>query len=172
VSGTIWVRRGTLDDLELLVRHRAGMFRDMGVLPPEAIEPLATGTRAYLREALPAGEYLAWLAGFAAEPDRAVAGAGLVLRRIPPFPELAEDGVTTRIASGREGLVLNVFVEPECRRRGLARRLMDEVIAYARAHALDRLVLHASDDGRPLYEQLGFKGTNEMRLRGTGERPS
>jgi hypothetical protein len=27
-----------------------------------------------------------------------------------------------------------------------------------------RIVLHASDDGRRLYERLGFVPTNEMRL--------
>ena len=27
-----------------------------------------------------------------------------------------------------------------------------------------RIVLHASDDGRQLYERLGFVATNEMRL--------
>ena len=26
------------------------------------------------------------------------------------------------------------------------------------------VILHASDDGRPLYEAVGFKPTNEMRL--------
>jgi hypothetical protein len=26
------------------------------------------------------------------------------------------------------------------------------------------VVLHASDEGRPLYESLGFQPTNEMRL--------
>jgi hypothetical protein len=29
-----------------------------------------------------------------------------------------------------------------------------------------RLVLHASDDGRALYESLGFVATNEMRYAG------
>jgi hypothetical protein len=30
-----------------------------------------------------------------------------------------------------------------------------------------RLVLHASDEGRPLYESMGFEPTNEMRYTGT-----
>ena len=36
----------------------------------------------------------------------------------------------------------------------------------AKASDLDTLVLHASPDGRPLYERLGFQQTNEMRYHG------
>jgi ribosomal protein S18 acetylase RimI-like enzyme len=32
------------------------------------------------------------------------------------------------------------------------------------ARRVRRIVLHASDDGRSLYERLGFVPTNEMRL--------
>lgn len=43
---------------------------------------------------------------------------------------------------------------------------MRHILDWARQERLDRLVLHASDDGRPLYERLGFAATNEMRYRG------
>jgi hypothetical protein len=41
---------------------------------------------------------------------------------------------------------------------------MHEVLAWAGATHVDRLVLHAAQDGRLLYEQLGFSATNEMRF--------
>jgi GNAT superfamily N-acetyltransferase len=44
--------------------------------------------------------------------------------------------------------------------------LLQRIIDWARAERLDRLVLHASEAGRSLYERLGFVGTNEMRLAG------
>jgi len=43
---------------------------------------------------------------------------------------------------------------------------MNAIIAWSREQNLDGLVLHASDDGRALYEQLGFICTTEMRLGG------
>jgi hypothetical protein len=43
---------------------------------------------------------------------------------------------------------------------------MEHVLAGARAAAVSHLVLHASAEGRPLYEALGFKATNEMRYTG------
>ena len=77
------------------------------------------------------------------------------------------DARTVRL--GPEAIILNVFTERAWRRRGLARQLMEQVIAWARAHGVVRLVLHASAEGRPLYERLGFEPTNEMRY--TGELP-
>src|SRR6266481_2324902 len=74
--------------------------------------------------------------------------------------------VRSRSRKGRQGLIVNVFTEPAWRRRGLAKLLMNAIIAWSREQNLDGLVLHASDDGRALYEQLGFICTTEMRLGG------
>jgi hypothetical protein len=41
---------------------------------------------------------------------------------------------------------------------------MEKIIAWSREQNLDDLVLHASEHGRALYEQLGFRLTEEMRL--------
>jgi GNAT superfamily N-acetyltransferase len=60
--------------------------------------------------------------------------------------------------------VLNVYCEPPHRRRGLARALMDAILDWCRERSISRVSLHASDEGRPLYEGLGFTATNEMRL--------
>jgi GNAT superfamily N-acetyltransferase len=94
----------------------------------------------------------------------------VIIRVVPPFPHRHEGGRII-IAEGRQGLIINVFTEPEWRRRGIAKLLMKEIIAWSHEKSLDDLVLHASDDGRALYEQLGFVLTNEMRLRGD-RRPS
>lgn len=63
------------------------------------------------------------------------------------------------MAGGRQGIVLNVFTEQAWRRRGLATLLLEHVIAWAGPAGLDTLVLHASADGRRLYERLGFLAT-------------
>src|SRR5947208_3272495 len=93
------VRRATAADAPAIARHRAEMFADMGTLPRSLYGDLVTATVRYLERAVPAGEYLGWLA--------APAGCGL-----------------------------------------------------------ETLVLHASPEGRALYESLGFAATNEMRYRG------
>lgn len=57
-----------------------------------------------------------------------------------------------------------VFVRPEFRRRGTAMRLMQAAIGWARERRCHVVTLDASDDGRPLYEKLGFERTNDMAL--------
>ena len=76
--------------------------------------------------------------------------------------------VGTALTVGSEGIVLNVYTELAWRRRGVAELLMRELLAWSRVRGLARLVLHASTEGRPLYEKLGFVATNEMRLKGSG----
>ena len=168
MSDEILIRRATVADVETIARHRAAMFVDMGSASPEVVQPLASETLGYLREAMPRGEYVGWLTSLANQPGDVVAGAGVQLRRILPFPRRRADG-RVEVAWGQQGIVLNVYTEPAHRRQGLARRLMQEVLAWANESKLDSLVLHAAPDGRALYEHMGFAPTNEMRFLGAKE---
>ena len=159
------IRRATVDDAVTIARHRAAMFADMGCATPEIFDRIVADSVVYLREAMPREEYLGWLASPAEDSARVVSGAGVQVRRVLPFPRMLPDG-TADVAFGRQAIVLNVYTEPAFRRRGTARQLMLEILAWARTVRLESLVLHAADDGRPLYEQLGFVSTNEMRFTG------
>jgi GNAT superfamily N-acetyltransferase len=154
------VRQAGATDIPLLARHRAAMFRDMGQLPSHQEEPLVQATAAYLRDALPRGEYLAWVAEDKATPHVTIGGAGVQLRPILPRPRPGDDDLEL----GPEAIVLNVYVAPAWRRRGVGEALMRAVLDALVARGIRRIVLHASDNGRPLYERLGFVATNEMRL--------
>jgi ribosomal protein S18 acetylase RimI-like enzyme len=63
---------------------------------------------------------------------------------------------------GARAYLLNVFVQPEYRRRGLARGLLELCVTEARRRNIRVVSLHASLEGVPLYEQLSFKASNEM----------
>jgi GNAT superfamily N-acetyltransferase len=139
------------------------MFQDMGLIPEDLFEGFRALSREYLRVPLASGEYIGWLVSEKSQPHKILAGAGVLLRQVPPFPLPNKNGETT-IADGRQGVVVNVFTEPEWRRRGLARLLMEQIVAWAREQDIESLVLHASDYGRALYEKLGFIDTNEMRM--------
>jgi GNAT superfamily N-acetyltransferase len=154
------IRQATPADVEIIAHHRAAMFHDMGSAAPEVMEELAAATRLYLNDAIPRGVYIGWLAAPTAQPEFIVAGVGVQLRRVLPFPRQSRR--RGEVAPGRQGIVVNVYTEKLFRRRGLARRLMLEVLS--RAQALDSLVLHAAPEARLLYESLGFVATNEMRF--------
>ena len=147
------VRRASTDDIDTLVAHRRAMFVDMGYRDEAALDTMAAKSRTWLLAKMDCEEYLAWLA---IAPDRSiVAGAGLWLMDWPPH----------MIGSGARGNVLNVYTAVEHRQRGLAGELMKAAMQWCRSNGVDTVVLHASPEGRRLYEAMGFEATNEMRIR-------
>ena len=156
------VREAKIADIPVLAHHRAAMFRDMGTLPLQQMQSLERATAAYLGEALPRGEYFAWVAEQSEGTSLIIGGAGVQLRPILPRPRSGTDDLEL----GPEAIVLNVYVEPTWRRRGVAEALMRALLHELAARSVRRIVLHASDEGRRLYERLGFVATNEMRLTG------
>lgn len=161
----ILIRPATVADVAIVAAHRVGMFRDMGSAPPSAFDAIRLATIDFLQDAIPRGAYRGWLAAPAQDPATIVAGAGVQPRRVLPYPRRRPDGGADVVA-GRQAIVLNVYTEPAFRRQGIARRLMHQVLAWARDAGIESLVLHAAPDGRALYESLGFKATNEMRYQG------
>ena len=158
------IRLATRADLGTVSQHRACMFRDMGQLPPAMFETFLTQSREALHRMFERDEYIGWLAAPQDQSSQIVAGAGVQLREVPPHPQPDANG-KIEIVSGRQAIIQNVYTEPAWRRRGLAMLLMKEVISWSRKTGVDSLVLHASDEGRPLYERLGFIATTEMRFR-------
>ena len=70
-----------------------------------------------------------------------------------------------RYVFGTENAYVNaVYVKPAYRRRGIASRLMQLVVAWARERNCRSVRLRASEDGRFLYESLGFHEGREMEL--------
>jgi GNAT superfamily N-acetyltransferase len=155
------IRRAQTQDAAVIGSHRARMFQEMGLISAGMFNRLRSESERWTESALASGEYVGWLGSPSSAPGVIAAGAGVQIRRVPPHPR-TENG----IAKGRHAIVLNVFTEPEWRRRGFAALLMRTILDWARAENLYRLVLHASAEGRRLYEQLGFVATNEMRYNG------
>jgi GNAT superfamily N-acetyltransferase len=158
------IRLATPADAEIIAWHRARMFQDMGMVPDHLFEVFRDKSRERVHVALASGEYNGWLIPEPGNSQSIVAGAGVIVRGIPPIP-IPDASGEMKIYVGRQALIVNVFTEPQWRRRGLARLLMQRIIAWCREQSIESVVLHASDDGRALYEQLGFFATNEMRLR-------
>lgn len=75
------------------------------------------------------------------------------------------DGKTVGIASlhdyGMCGYVAQVGVDPAYRRRGIARRITEALVAAADARGYEWLELDATAMGAPLYRELGFADFTE-----------
>jgi GNAT superfamily N-acetyltransferase len=149
----VTIRPATIADVEILTHHRRSMFEDMGHSDQAALDSMCVAFRPWVIARMESGEYFAWLA--VDESGAVASGAGLWLMDWPPHMI----GGTTR-----RGNIVNVYTRPDCRRRGLARRLMETALDWSRNHGIKAVILHASDEGRELYLRMGFKPSNEMRM--------
>jgi ribosomal protein S18 acetylase RimI-like enzyme len=138
------------NDLDLVCRHRHLMFAEAG-RDPAVLDAMAASFRAWLAPRLASGDYFGFVT---MEGTRAVAGIGLMEIDWPPHPLHPQQD--------RRGYVLNVYVELDCRRRGIAQTLMRHADDAFRARGLAYAILHATETGRPLYEGLGWQNTTEM----------
>ena len=139
------IRRLVPADGETVAYHRCAMFADMGEQTMESQQPMRVAFALWARDALADGRYIGWCAE---DAGSIVAGVGMYILHWPPLNFYPHPH--------RRGHVMNVYTEQSHRRLGLARRLMDILVAYAREDGLKMLTLHASDEGRGLYESLGF----------------
>ena len=144
------VRELSENDVDLVCRHREDMFRDAGC-SEEVLQVMTQHFRDWLRPRLRDRTYFGFVMCDNGHP---IAGIGLMLIDWPPHP--------SHPTADKRGYVLNVFVEPEYRRRGLARELMRLADAAFTKRAVRFAVLHATEKGRDLYAELGWNGTTEM----------
>ena len=144
-------RKATQADAELIAAHRRAMFTEMGKSEQAALDEMRRNFVPWVERMIACGKYVGWIVE---DGGRAVASAGFFELEWPPHP-LDPEGE-------HRGYLLNFWVEPECRGRGLARGLVREALAEARRRKIRVTALHASDAGRRVYEPMGFKATNEM----------
>jgi len=146
-------REATVADAALISAHRRAMFLSMPNPDDAVLDRMSRAFEPWVRERLTDGRYLGWIV----EDDGRVAGsAGMLLVDWPPHPFHPD--------TSQRAYLLNVFVEPEFRRQGLAHRLIEQCVAEAKRRGVRVVTLHASDAGRPVYEKLGFHSTSEMML--------
>ena len=146
------IRRATPDEAAIISAHRRAMFAEIAEPAAARLDALEAAFLPWVTQRLASEAYLGWLA-----PDvdgAVVAGAGPWLMDWPPHI-IGQKGC--------RGNILNVYVLPKHRGPPLARQLVHIIHSWCRAHGIDVVILQASDAARPLYAELGFVASNEMR---------
>jgi ribosomal protein S18 acetylase RimI-like enzyme len=141
----------TVDDAPLIAAHRRAMFAAIGGTSASILDAMSRSFEPWVSRMIAESKYIGWITQDDARP---IAGAGLLVLDWPPHP--------FNPAGEHRAYLLNVFVEPEYRKRGLARALVQHCMAEARSRSLRVVALHSSDAARRIYEDLGFRSTNEM----------
>ncbi len=146
------IRAASLTDIPEILRQRRRMYEDIHHTDSAVLDIIVSLSSIYLKTAMAEGSFRAWLA---ADGDRVVAGGAVIVSPWPAHPYDLEC---------RRATILNVYTDPEYRRRGIARKLIQTIISWCQREGFAQVTLHASDEGRHLYESLGFEPSNEMRL--------
>ena len=142
------------DETQILVSN----FRDMwlaNAVPPQNMKPsLDEISLTFIQEARDNNKFMA----FVAEVDGHVAGSTCCQLFKGLYTLVFEESVR------RLGYVWGVYVDKSQRGKGIGKGLMTACINYLKSIHCTKAVLHAAPPGKPLYESLGFKPTNEMGL--------
>ncbi|WP_394994155.1 GNAT family N-acetyltransferase [Emticicia sp.] len=152
----ITYHKATLHDLDELVRLRIAFLKEVQKAEKRQYseEELSTTLRQYLSKSMSNDEFVAWLA---ISNGKIVATSGLCFFEITP-------GFT--LIDGKIAYILNIYTLPEWRGKGIGKQVFGHVLQEAIGRGYKRISLHASDEGRPIYEKFGFRLTgDEMELR-------
>lgn len=139
------IREATDGDLEIITALRLKFLAEhRNVDPGDFSEAFSTMTREFLRRQSAAETIRTWIAS---ESRIDIGVVTMLLLDLAPRPE---------DASGSEGYIVNMYVEPQHRGSGTGRKLLAACLAAAEEMGLRRLLLYATTDGQPLYEGAGF----------------
>ena len=140
----------TLEDMDLLMSSRLEMIRvvnDMGREDAFSDE-LVSSSREYFRE----GDQTTVLA---MDGERVIGCASICHIKIMP---------TYSHPTGKRAHLMNVYTVAECRRHGIAQKMVCMLIEEALQRGVTEISLDATADGRPLYYKLGFKDSGECMV--------
>lgn len=148
-------RKIRLDEIPILVDYRIRFLMELqGIQSSEKERELRKELNDYFLATLRDNSFSAWIA----EYDSFAVGFGaMVIQRIPG---------NFNLINGFEGYVLNMYTVPEYRNNGICSELLDRLINEGREIGLNKIYLHASNDGIELYRKKGFKepGFPELEL--------
>ncbi|MEU8892258.1 GNAT family N-acetyltransferase [Streptomyces sp. NPDC048442] len=161
---TVRVRQAVADDIPELVRLRALLFEDLGgefFNPSSADGDWRHSLAAVLKEQMVSDTVRILVVDGEYPYADADADADAVDRTGGPLAACAIGTIEQRLPgphlrNGRTGQVLGVVTDPEHRRRGHSRALMQGLLNWFREREAARVDLYASAEGEPLYRALGF----------------
>ena len=147
-------KKTTIEDLDLLTDTRVEVLRAANKLANDAdMSEVKAQSYSYYKRALCDGTHTAYLVF---DGNRFVGAGGVSFFQVMP---------TYHNPSGRKAYIMNMYTDPEYRRKGIAYRTLDLLVRESRSKGISCISLEATDMGRPLYEKYGFiKMKDEMEL--------
>ena len=147
-------RKATEEDIEILTKLRVKFLQE--VEKPDLDESSASLNSSifqHFTEKMKKDEFISWVA---IEEDAIIATSGVSFLEVPPsFGNI----------SGKEAYVMNMYTEPDFRKKGIGTQLLDLIIDEISEKDIKKIRLHTTEIGKPIYLKKGFKDSNsEMVL--------
>ena len=135
------IRIGTPEDAELLSDVRIRQLLDEGsAMRYDARDDLID----YFRRTIADGSYVPYIAD---QDGDLIATAAILFQEYPP---------SIGWPGARRGYIASVYTRPDCRGQGLASVLIRRIMADVKDMGLGNLWLMASEQGKSVYQKLGF----------------
>jgi len=164
-AGLALIRRARREDLPALGRLGALLVQEHHDFDPQRFIPATERT---------AAGYASWLGSQLEAPDVVV----LVAERNGQVLGYAYGGIEGpdyMSLRGRAGALYDILVDPEHRREGLGRQLLESAIEALEANGAPRVVLSTATQNLParrLFERAGFRPTMIEMTRERGSPPT
>lgn len=153
MNSLVEYRKATIDDIDQLVILRTLMQCEVNNIDPfQDFTDYKLKAHEYFQNNLKNETYIS---GVAVLDGKIISACGVVFYNKPPS-----------IVSGKSivGYVTNVFTIPEFRGMGHASQALKILIKEAQVINADKLVLGATEDGKGVYEKLGFTNPRFVNL--------
>jgi GNAT superfamily N-acetyltransferase len=150
------VRELRADDLGTATALRLSLLQETGAALGDT-RPLQQATLAFFQRSLDSPDWQTWVAEAPGSPAPVAIGTMALWLR-PPYPGNL---------GGLDAYLLNMYTAPAQRGQGAARSIVAAALDWARQRGVPKAVLHATPQGRALYEAFGFTGSTaymECRL--------
>lgn len=145
------IRKAVLSDVHVLVSHHSHMCEEIRMLQgkdiiPENYVKMEESQTRKLQDEMPKGLCYAWVVE---DTDKTVVASGAI--SMYSFTASPED--QTYVGA----YVHSIYTEKQHRGNKLSTLIVKEAISFCRDQNISRMLLVASDAGRPVYEKIGFE---------------
>lgn len=134
-------KRLTEKELDIFIEMRINQLREEGAKENIDLKP---ALKDYYNRHMEDGTFVSWIA---MDGDKIIGTSGMSFVEKPPY---------FGCPSGKMGLLSSMFTNPNYRRMGIAKELLNKVVEEARAYGCGTVQITASDMGVKLYTAYGF----------------
>lgn len=134
-------KRLTENELDIFIEMRINQLREEGTKEDIDLKP---ALKDYYTRHMADGTFVSWIA---VDGEKIIGTSGISFVEKPPY---------FGCASGKMGLLSSMFTNPNYRRMGIAKELLDRVVREARQYGCGTIQITASDMGVKLYTAYGF----------------